>query len=128
VFGGQKVEALPAPSARHRRQTDASLRGKISKDEYKLGHFDDSAAVLEFVCSADLAPLAALGTSCPDHFLRTKIRPLVLDFDPAAPDFDRLVAGLEARWSNTAPTTPPTTSAASAPTARKCATPTRSST
>ena len=71
------------------------LRGKISKNEYKLGHFDDSAAVLEFVNSADLAPLAALGTSCPDHFLRTKIRPLVLDFDPTAPDFDRLVAGLD---------------------------------
>jgi rhamnulose-1-phosphate aldolase/alcohol dehydrogenase len=71
------------------------LRGKISKDEYQLGHFDDSAAVLEFVCSADLAPLAALGTSCPDHFLRTKIRPFLIDFDPSAPDFDRLVSGLD---------------------------------
>jgi rhamnulose-1-phosphate aldolase/alcohol dehydrogenase len=71
------------------------LRGKISKTEYKLGHFDDSEAVLEFVGSADLAPLAALGTSCPDHFLRTKIRPLVLDFDPTAPDFERLLAGLD---------------------------------
>jgi hypothetical protein len=71
------------------------LRGKISRDEYKLGHFDDSAAVLEFVCSRDLQPLAALGTSCPDHFLRTKIRPFVIDFDPLKPDFDKLVAGLD---------------------------------
>jgi rhamnulose-1-phosphate aldolase/alcohol dehydrogenase len=96
VFGGVKHVAL----APHERVALAArlmplLRGKISKDEYKLGHFDDSDAVLQFVCSADLAPLAALGTSCPDHFLRTKIRPLVLDFDPAAPDFDRLVAGLD---------------------------------
>ncbi|PQO98736.1 bifunctional rhamnulose-1-phosphate aldolase/short-chain dehydrogenase [Massilia phosphatilytica] len=96
VFGGRKYAPLPAQE----RAAIASrlmplLRGKISKDEYKLGHFDDSGAVLEFVGSADLAPLAALGTSCPDHFLRTKIRPLVLDFDPTAPDFDRLVAGLD---------------------------------
>ncbi|TFW34925.1 bifunctional rhamnulose-1-phosphate aldolase/short-chain dehydrogenase [Massilia horti] len=96
VFGGQKYQALPAAE----RSVLAArlmplLRGKISKDEFKLGHFDDSDAVLQFVCSADLAPLAALGTSCPDHFLRTKIRPLVLDFDPTAPNFDRLVSSLD---------------------------------
>lgn len=97
VFGGKKVDALPAAErAAIAAKLMPLLRGKISKDEYKLGHFEDSATVLEFVCSADLAPLAALGTSCPDHFLRTKIRPLVLDFDPTAPDFDRLVAGLDA--------------------------------
>jgi rhamnose utilization protein RhaD (predicted bifunctional aldolase and dehydrogenase) len=50
--------------------------------------------VLEFVNSKDLRPLAALGTSCPDHFLRTKIRPLVIDFDPDKPDVDALLAGL----------------------------------
>ena len=61
-----------------------------------VGHFDDQAAVLDFVCALDLAPLAALGTSCPDHFLRTKIRPLVVDFDPAAPDLDATLAGLPA--------------------------------
>ena len=59
-----------------------------------LGHFDDSPAVLEFVNSNTLRPLAALGTSCPDHFLRTKIRPLVIDFDPAKPDVDAVVARL----------------------------------
>lgn len=70
------------------------IRGFISEDSHKLGHFDDSAAVLEFVNSNDLRPLAALGTSCPDHFLRTKIRPLVIDFDPANPDVDKVIAGL----------------------------------
>lgn len=96
AFGGQAVEPLPAEerSALAARLMPL-LRGKISRTEYKLGHFDDSAAVLEFVGSRDLAPLAALGTSCPDHFLRTKIRPLVLDFDPTKPDFDKLVAGLD---------------------------------
>jgi rhamnulose-1-phosphate aldolase/alcohol dehydrogenase len=68
----------------------------ISADERKLGHFDDSQAVLDFVTSKNLAPLAALGTSCPDHFLRTKICPLVIDFDPANPDIDKTLAGLEA--------------------------------
>jgi len=71
------------------------LRGKISQQEFKLGHFDDSATVLEFVCSRDLGQLAALGTSCPDHFLRTKIRPLLLNFNPDAPDFEGLVESLD---------------------------------
>ncbi len=96
VFGGEATTALPSDErAAVAARLMPLLRGKISQQEFKLGHFDDSDAVLEFVCSADLKPLAALGTSCPDHFLRTKIRPLVLDFDPAAPDFERLVAGLD---------------------------------
>jgi len=96
VFGGPASPILPAPErAALAARLMPLLRGKISKDEYKLGHFDDSDAVLEFVSSAHLAPLAALGTSCPDHFLRTKIRPLVLDFDPGAPDFERLAASLD---------------------------------
>ncbi|WP_156923863.1 MULTISPECIES: bifunctional rhamnulose-1-phosphate aldolase/short-chain dehydrogenase [Massilia] len=101
VFGGQAKQALPsAERAALAARLMPLLRGKISQDEYKLGHFDDSDAVLEFVNSQDLAPLAALGTSCPDHFLRTKIRPMVLDFDPAAPDFERLVAGLDQALSD----------------------------
>ena len=71
-----------------------AIRGMISGTERKVGHFDDQPAVLEFVASRDMEALAALGTSCPDHFLRTKIRPLVVDFDPAAPDLDRTLAGL----------------------------------
>ena len=59
-----------------------AIRKRISAGERKIGHFTDAPEVLEFVNSRDLRPLAALGTSCPDHFLRTKIRPLVLPFDP----------------------------------------------
>ncbi len=67
------------------------LRGKLSADgSHKLAHIDRSAETLEFVCSARLDELAALGTSCPDHFLRTKIKPLVLR------EVDDLDAALEA--------------------------------
>ncbi|MDP1531172.1 MAG: bifunctional rhamnulose-1-phosphate aldolase/short-chain dehydrogenase [Rhodoferax sp.] len=55
------------------------LRGLASKSGHKLMHVDRQPAVMEFVNSCDLAALAAMGTSCPDHFLRTKIRPLILD-------------------------------------------------
>ncbi|WP_217575362.1 bifunctional rhamnulose-1-phosphate aldolase/short-chain dehydrogenase [Mesorhizobium sp. GbtcB19] len=95
IFGGEAVKALDAPA---RRAIAAKLmpriRGLISEKSHKLGHFDDQPAVLEFVNSKDLRPLAALGTSCPDHFLRTKIRPLVIEFDPANPDVDAVIARL----------------------------------
>ncbi|RWP79764.1 bifunctional rhamnulose-1-phosphate aldolase/short-chain dehydrogenase [Mesorhizobium sp.] len=95
IFGGEVVKSLDAPA---RRAVAAKLmpriRGLISEKSHKLGHFDDSPAVLEFVNSKDLRPLAALGTSCPDHFLRTKIRPLVIEFDPKNPDVDAVIAGL----------------------------------
>ena len=58
----------------------------------KVGHFDDSETVLDFVGGEKLAGLAALGTSCPDHFLRTKIWPLVLPFDPAKDSVEQLAA------------------------------------
>jgi rhamnulose-1-phosphate aldolase/alcohol dehydrogenase len=58
----------------------------------KVGHFDDSETVLDFVGGEKLAGLAALGTSCPDHFLRTKIWPLVLPFDPARDSVEQLAA------------------------------------
>jgi len=97
AFGGEAVKSLPAEQ---RRAAAAKLmpviRGMISAASYKVGHFDDSDAVLEFVNSKDLRPLAALGTSCPDHFLRTKIRPLVIEFDPAKPDVDAVLAALPA--------------------------------
>ncbi|MFN4128386.1 MAG: bifunctional rhamnulose-1-phosphate aldolase/short-chain dehydrogenase [Paracoccaceae bacterium] len=95
AFGGTVRPTLPVDA---RRAVAARLmpviRGLISKDRHKVGHFDDSPAVLEFLGSAMLETLAPLGTSCPDHFLRTKIRPLVVDFDPAAPDLDATVATL----------------------------------
>ncbi len=58
----------------------------------KVGHFDDSETVLDFVGGERLAGLAALGTSCPDHFLRTKIWPLVLPFDPVRDSVEQLAA------------------------------------
>jgi rhamnulose-1-phosphate aldolase/alcohol dehydrogenase len=61
------------------------VRGLASTDAPQVGHFTDSAPVLDFLSRERLAPLAALGTSCPDHFLRTKVRPLVLDLPPATP-------------------------------------------
>jgi rhamnulose-1-phosphate aldolase/alcohol dehydrogenase len=97
AFGGAKHAALPPEE---RRRVAAALmpaiRGMVSGDVRMVGHFDDQPAVLDFVGARDLAPLAALGTSCPDHFLRTKIRPLVVDFDPTAPDLDATLAGLPA--------------------------------
>jgi rhamnulose-1-phosphate aldolase/alcohol dehydrogenase len=96
IFGGVAAQSLSAPD---RRAIAAKLmpeiRGRIGKAERKLGHFDDQDAVLEFVNSKDLKPLGALGTSCPDHFLRTKIRPLILGFDPAKPDVAAVVASLD---------------------------------
>lgn len=84
VFGGVRVVAAPA-AQRHAVAVALMpvIRGLISENAApKLGHFDDSPEVLEFVCSQALDQLAPLGTSCPDHFLRTKIAPLVLPFDP----------------------------------------------
>lgn len=75
-FCGQRV----APAAVATRQRAASrlmpaIRGLIGQGEYQVGHFDDSDTVLTFVSAVDMPKLAALGTSRPDHFLRTKIRP-----------------------------------------------------
>ncbi|MCB2376607.1 bifunctional aldolase/short-chain dehydrogenase [Hymenobacter sp. BT635] len=81
VFGGVKLEN--GPNAETRKQQAAEvmpiLRGLASGQRRMVGHYTDDERVLEFVNSHDLARLAQKGTSCPDHFLRTKIRPLVLD-------------------------------------------------
>ncbi len=95
AFGGAAKPTLEtAERAAIAKRLMPAIRGLITTDERKVGHFDDSQAVLDFVTSKDLKPLAALGTSCPDHFLRTKIRPLVVDFDPAAADIEKTIAGL----------------------------------
>ncbi len=95
VFGGEKVKPLDADARKAVAQRLMPvIRGMISGTEKKAGHFDDSAAVLEFVSSHRLEELAALGTSCPDHFLRTKIQPLVVNFDPDQPDIEATIAGL----------------------------------
>jgi len=93
-FGGPKYQD---PLTEAQRQTVASqlmplIRGKITNEQRKIGHFNDSDTVLQFVNAKELEPLAALGTSCPDHFLRTKIRPLVIDFDPTAKDLEAELA------------------------------------
>jgi rhamnulose-1-phosphate aldolase/alcohol dehydrogenase len=84
VFGGAKIQSL----AKEERLKQASalapvLRGFCSSKTKMLGHFTDDDRVLEFINSNDLERLAPLGTSCPDHFLRTKISPLVLNLAPA---------------------------------------------
>ena len=96
AFGGQTRPTLePAERRAIAARLMPVIRGLISRDRHKVGNFDDQPAVLDFVGSAMLETLAPLGTSCPDHFLRTKIRPLVVDFDPANPDLDAAIAGLE---------------------------------
>jgi rhamnulose-1-phosphate aldolase/alcohol dehydrogenase len=86
VFGGNKITSLP----KEKRQKQAAvlapvLRGLASSHARMVGHFTDDERVLEFINSKDLDRLAPLGTSCPDHFLRTKIKPLVLNI-PADAD------------------------------------------
>ena len=81
-----KYKALD-PVARKARAAELAphLRGVASRDVRMVGHFTDADVVLDFTESAELFRLAALGTSCPDHFLRTKISPMVLDTAPDAP-------------------------------------------
>jgi len=85
VFGGAKLESL---SEKQRKDQAASiapvLRGLTSEENRMIGHFRDDQVVLDFINSNDLSKLAPLGTSCPDHFLRTKIKPMVLDLKPDA--------------------------------------------
>ena len=83
VFGGQKVTSLAEADRKKQAAAIAPiLRGFTSSQRNMIGHFTDDARVLEFINSNDLDRLAPLGTSCPDHFLRTKISPLVLDLKP----------------------------------------------
>ncbi len=85
-FGPMLAEPLPEAARRARAAELAPLiRGLASTDHRQVGHFTDSPAVLDFLARAGHPRLAALGTSCPDHFLRTKVRPMVLDLPPGAP-------------------------------------------
>src|SRR6201991_920698 len=80
VFGGQGLQSLPKEERLKKAAALAPvLRGFCSSKTKMIGHFTDDDRVLEFINSNDLARLAPMGTSCPDHFLRTKISPLVLD-------------------------------------------------
>ena len=92
---GPKVTAFAPSSPESRRARAAKLapllRGVASQDSRMIGHFTDSAVILNFLESQSLMKLIALGTSCPDHFLRTKISPMVLDTLPSAP-IDEVIA------------------------------------
>jgi rhamnulose-1-phosphate aldolase/alcohol dehydrogenase len=87
-------EALPE-AERHTRAAALApvIRGLASTDHPQIGHYTDSPVVLEFCARDQLARLSALGTSCPDHFLRTKVRPLVVDL-PATASVEQIVSRL----------------------------------
>lgn len=83
VFGGTKITALPADDRKKRASELAPvLRGFCSSHTRMIGHFTDDQKVLEFINSNDLEKLGPMGTSCPDHFLRTKISPMILALTP----------------------------------------------
>jgi rhamnulose-1-phosphate aldolase/alcohol dehydrogenase len=80
VFGGEKIQSLPKEDRQKKAaQIAPVLRGFCSAFQKMIGHFTEDEKVLQFINSNDLDKLAPMGTSCPDHFLRTKIAPLVLD-------------------------------------------------
>jgi len=82
IFGGQKIQNVNKETRGQKAaQIVPILRGLCSSERKMIGHFTDDASVLQFINSNDLDRLAPLGTSCPDHFLRTKISPLVLNID-----------------------------------------------
>jgi rhamnulose-1-phosphate aldolase/alcohol dehydrogenase len=86
-FGAALPDFAPLPEAQRHERAAALfplLRGLASTDRAQVGHYTDNDVVLEFLSRAEHPRLAALGTSCPDHFLRTKVRPLVLDLPPTA--------------------------------------------
>ncbi len=103
VFGGSKVNSLDVEKRKDQASQMAPiLRGLASSHNRMIGHFTDDERVLEFINSNDLSKLAPLGTSCPDHFLRTKIRPLVLDM-PADLDLSdkvKIKSELETAFEN----------------------------
>jgi rhamnulose-1-phosphate aldolase/alcohol dehydrogenase len=95
-FGGVKVAALdPAARRGFAAALMPVLRGKLGRVQRKVGHFDDDERVLAFVGSRRARELAEIGTSCPDHFLRTKVRPLLIDCDPRVQSAAEVAAGLD---------------------------------
>ena len=87
-FGTVLPGYAPLPEAERRARAAAlapTLRGLVSTDSTKVGHFTDAPAVLDFLSRSEHPRLAALGTSCPDHFLRTKVKPMLLDLPAGAP-------------------------------------------
>jgi rhamnulose-1-phosphate aldolase/alcohol dehydrogenase len=101
VFGGEKIKPLPKNERLKKAAAIAPvLRGLCSSKNNMIGHFTDDERVLEFINSNDLGRLAPKGTSCPDHFLRTKISPLVLNLKPTdnTDNVEELKKGLEPQF------------------------------
>ena len=83
VFGGQKIKSLSYDERKEKAAKLAPiLRGLCSSENLMVGHFTDDSKVLKYINSNDLDRLTPMGTSCPDHFLRTKIKPLILKLEP----------------------------------------------
>jgi len=98
TFGGRKHHPLPDEERRRMIiELVPWLRGRISVQKRFVGTVQDDEKMLRFVNSVDGPRLAELGTSCPDHFLRTKIKPLFVDWDPATGDLDALKSLIESR-------------------------------
>ncbi|MFW6097678.1 MAG: bifunctional rhamnulose-1-phosphate aldolase/short-chain dehydrogenase, partial [Chloroflexota bacterium] len=96
TFGGQKYEALPDEDREALLvQLLPHLRGMVSQQNKFIGTVQSDDAILRFVNSHDAPRLAELGTSCPDHFLRTKIKPLYVDWNPQEEDLAALLDKLE---------------------------------
>ncbi|MDR6867464.1 rhamnulose-1-phosphate aldolase/alcohol dehydrogenase [Microbacterium resistens] len=95
-FGAPRPGYAPLPEGERRVRAAAlapSIRGIASRDRPMVGHFTDTDAVLDFLASEKAPALAGLGTSCPDHFLRTKVKPLILDL-PATASAEEQIARL----------------------------------
>jgi len=96
TFGGQKHQPL-SEADRQRLQTQIIpfIRGQVSAHKRFVGTVQDDERMLRFVNSNDGPRLAELGTSCPDHFLRTKIKPLFVDWNPASDDVEKLKSAID---------------------------------
>jgi rhamnulose-1-phosphate aldolase/alcohol dehydrogenase len=98
-FGPEVPGREPLPEAERRAKAAAifpTLRGIASADRPQVGHYTDAGVVLEFLAREKLLPLAELGTSCPDHFLRTKVKPLVIDLPSSATPAEIIAAAKQA--------------------------------
>ncbi len=96
AFGGAKYDSLDDEKRKELFAAIAPwLRGRVSQQKRFVGTIQDDEKIRRFVNSQDAARLAELGTSCPDHFLRTKIKPLYVEWDPATGDLDSLKSLLD---------------------------------
>ena len=121
TFGGQKYAPIEAAQRRAAFvQILPWLRGQVSQERRFIATIQDDDSMLQFVNSADAPRLAELGTSCPDHFLRTKIKPLYVDWNPKSEDVGALKENLRVAWPNTVTITPGTITVTSIPTRLPC--------